>query len=319
MNIVRSSRLPAGILFVTAFLSVLVSFEREGRGDNEAIKLAKAHFEVGAAQYRQGRYRAALKEFETSYQLSKKAALLFNMAQCYERLGNLKEAIYYRKKYLASQPNAPNRSEVTMQIRALQARLAATSILLVGKLPKGARIMVDGKTTVPGPDGAIRTSPGSHQVSIHFHGDELFHAAVALAQGQQLRLPLTVRRRPRQNVKRTRSHGKTRYLTTWVTLGSAGALLALATGLGVAALIRANDANDSLQAGYLTTYKQIRSNAKHLALAADISFGLAGGLAATSLVFYLLERHKPSKGKSQASILPIVGPGTVGLTTAWSF
>ena len=305
-------------LVVAAILSFFAAFPEPASAESESFKLAKAHYMAGAAHYRQGHYKEALREFRESYKLSNKAALLFNMSQCYERLGDLKAAIDLRKQYLDAMPHAPNRREVEQQIQSLQTRLDATAVRLKGRIPKGAVIDLDGRRVTPGRHGRLRMPPGNHLITIQMQGREAFGAAVALAQGQQLEIPVQIRPPAEQSAGQPQGQ-RPSYLGIWLTLGAAGALLATATGLAVGALTNANEANDALDEGYLTSYKQIKSKAKHLALAADISFGLAGGLAATSLVLFLVQRHRAQKERPRAQVVPLLGPGQVGLSTSWSF
>jgi tetratricopeptide (TPR) repeat protein len=63
---------------------------------------AKVHYEAGAQHYARGRYTEAISEFEEAYRLSKAAALLYNISQAYERLGDIVKAREYLKRYLDS-------------------------------------------------------------------------------------------------------------------------------------------------------------------------------------------------------------------------
>ncbi len=307
---------------VLMFATILLSATGQRAASAQSnIELSKAHYAAAAAYYKQGRYREAIKEFEASYKLSNKPALLYNIAVCWERLGNLRKAIDFRKQYLAGMPDAPDKAQVLLQIRSLEARLAATAIRLEGRIPQEAQVLLDGKVVHPDKTGKIPALPGNHEILIQQDGRELFRVAVALAQGQQLRVPVRIRNKstetaPQPPPSQTGSHS---YLPVWITLGAAGAILVAATGLGTAALTTADSANDALDKGYLSTYDSRKAKAKKLALAADISFALAGGLAATSLVLFLVERYRKPGRSKRALFIPTVGPKSAGVAAVWDF
>lgn len=64
------------------------------------LVLAKQHYELGKTYYEQGAYDKALEAFEQSYAYSKKPALLYNIAKCYETLGQLEQAIANYRRFL---------------------------------------------------------------------------------------------------------------------------------------------------------------------------------------------------------------------------
>src|SRR5574342_658334 len=54
---------------------------------------AKARFKRGTDLYRQARYREAIAEFQAAYKLRPHGVLQFNIAQCYEKLGDIPAAL----------------------------------------------------------------------------------------------------------------------------------------------------------------------------------------------------------------------------------
>lgn len=63
----------------------------EGPSDDTRAQ-AKKHFDEGAALYTQGSYKEAIKAWEKAYELSEEPLIFENMANAYERLGELKKA-----------------------------------------------------------------------------------------------------------------------------------------------------------------------------------------------------------------------------------
>ena len=83
---------------------------------------AKVHFLAGQAYYQQSNFADAIREFSESYKLSKKPALLYNVAGCYERMGRLSEAAQALEDYLKATPDAADRVTIEARIRALRER-----------------------------------------------------------------------------------------------------------------------------------------------------------------------------------------------------
>lgn len=69
--------------------------------------LAKQYYKLGEELYNRADYEGALKQFSQSYQLSKRPALLYNMARCHESLGQHEKAIEIYGEYLKANPDNP--------------------------------------------------------------------------------------------------------------------------------------------------------------------------------------------------------------------
>jgi tetratricopeptide (TPR) repeat protein len=78
-------------------------------------------FEQGRAAFEAGEFDVALARFQRAYQMSGRAALLFNMGSAAERLRHDEEAIGYYERYLREMSDAPNRQFVEARIRFLRA------------------------------------------------------------------------------------------------------------------------------------------------------------------------------------------------------
>jgi tetratricopeptide (TPR) repeat protein len=87
--------------------------------DNEA---ARAHFQVGQSYYDEANYAEALKAFKEAHRLSKRPALHYNIALCYERLDRYGDAITSLEAYLAEVPEATDRKLVEGRIANLRER-----------------------------------------------------------------------------------------------------------------------------------------------------------------------------------------------------
>lgn len=84
---------------------------------------ARRHFESGAAYLDQSDYDDALREFQSAYNLSKRPALLLNIATVNERMGKLQGAIDSLTKFLAEDPQTSERTTIETRIANLKKRL----------------------------------------------------------------------------------------------------------------------------------------------------------------------------------------------------
>ena len=89
---------------------------------------ARLHFASGASYFDAGNYERALEEFQTAYELSQRAELLYNIYLSHERLGNLDEAITNLEQYLANvEMDAERRAVLEQRLGNLRARATATT------------------------------------------------------------------------------------------------------------------------------------------------------------------------------------------------
>jgi tetratricopeptide (TPR) repeat protein len=86
---------------------------------------ARRHFESGAAYLQRSDYENALREFQAAYSLSKRPPLLLNIANVYERMGKLQEAVDALTKYLEEDPKSPERTTHETRIGNLKKRIEA--------------------------------------------------------------------------------------------------------------------------------------------------------------------------------------------------
>lgn len=88
---------------------------------------ARLHFASGASYFDAGNYERALEEFQTAFDLSQRADLLYNIYLSHERLGNLDEAIANLERYLADvEMDAERRAVLEQRLANLRARAAAS-------------------------------------------------------------------------------------------------------------------------------------------------------------------------------------------------
>ncbi|HEX2568366.1 MAG TPA: tetratricopeptide repeat protein [Polyangia bacterium] len=84
---------------------------------------AKKHYQQGEKLYGAGQYAEAIKEFDLAYKLSKRPAILFNIARIYTKMGDEESAIRYLQQYLEADPRAADAASVRDDIAARQKAL----------------------------------------------------------------------------------------------------------------------------------------------------------------------------------------------------
>jgi outer membrane protein assembly factor BamD (BamD/ComL family) len=71
---------------------------------------ARERYQKGLTHYDIKEYSEALAEFKNAYREVQDPAFLFNIAQCYRKLGQDVEALDYYRNYARRFPTAPNRA-----------------------------------------------------------------------------------------------------------------------------------------------------------------------------------------------------------------
>ena len=80
---------------------------------------ARAHYQAGVKAYSGADYRAATKEFSAAQQLAPADLNNYNLALCYDKLGEAESAIQYYRSYLDRVPSTDKRAEIEASIQRL--------------------------------------------------------------------------------------------------------------------------------------------------------------------------------------------------------
>ena len=81
---------------------------------------AKAHYQAGVKLYNGGDYKGAIKEFSTAQELAPADLNNYNLALCYDKLGDPEPAIQYYRAYLDKQPATDKKTEIEASIARLE-------------------------------------------------------------------------------------------------------------------------------------------------------------------------------------------------------
>jgi hypothetical protein len=291
----------------------------------DATAQAKAHFGRGVDLYKQARYREAIAEFQEAYRLRPHGVIHFNLAQCYERLGDIPAALQAYHDYLRAVPDAEDRRTVVAAMANLEARLGASGVqqLLVYSDPSGAEVLVDGQSRGRTPL-ALVLPHGSHTVSLVKPGYRTTTRQAVLSSQVSVEMDVTLQKLevaavplppppvaavpgggpahapgavPGAAAKAPSSAtapappparpGPRPRLWTWVAAGAAAAVL----GAGVYYGMEARSAERDLMNGSpdRATADRLASQAKSRARTANVLYGVGGVAAAGAGALFFFE------------------------------
>lgn len=325
------------ILLLTVSFVALPLFISNSASAQDNAALVKSHYEVGQAYYDQGRYQDAIKEFEEAYRLSQRPALLFNIAQAYERMGKLDKVQEYLKRCLAA-PNIKNRQAIEERLKNIEERLRQTNVQINCEVAD-ADVFIDGKHAGKTPLSApLPVEPGSHEIKVFKKGYSQFSGFVSVVAG--LSVPVTVKLTPGVSTEPppvigtpsgkeapsavttetaaatesgpvAASDGKSRKrFWTWVAMGTGGGLVLVGGLVGMGALGKANDAK--------TSDDDTAKSAKTLAAVSDTCMVLGAAAVITGAVLYFYE-GKSTEAPKTAIWTPYVTTRGAGLSAAFTF
>lgn len=81
---------------------------------------AKAHYQAGVKLYNAADYKGAIKEFSAAQELLPADLNNYNLALCYDKLGDPEPAIQYYRAFLDKQPASDKRAEIEASISRLE-------------------------------------------------------------------------------------------------------------------------------------------------------------------------------------------------------
>lgn len=268
------------VLFILLLFASLTSAAAPASGVAQAAREA---FDRGTRLYEQARYLEAASAFEEAYRAVPNPVVLYNIAQCYERLGDLERAAVTYRKYLAEAPQAPDREQVRAMLSALEARLerARRPPVRVLTTPSGATVRVDGAPQGITPwRGGLEV--GRHELNLELPNYKPVQRSLEIRSGEPTQLefvltPLQVAQAPRPRVRSW----------TWIATGTAGAALAGAVTFGL--LARADSKALLSQPHERPEVQQRYESAVNRQQASNILYLVAGAAGAAGVTLFFVE------------------------------
>jgi tetratricopeptide (TPR) repeat protein len=108
------------LIFVTSLIATVARAEVD-----EKTERARAHVNAAIAYYGEAKYEDAAREMSAAYDLKPLPDLQYNLAQCYERLNRLDDAVKSYELYLSSRPDSPDKKQIEIRVVNLRERAKA--------------------------------------------------------------------------------------------------------------------------------------------------------------------------------------------------
>ena len=284
----------------------------------------KVRYEHGAQAYAAGHFKDAIDLFLQADALAPSAALSFNIARAYEKIGDDAATLQWYRDFRRRAPDAKNGPEVDERIHVLEAGLAQKGVQQVTILsrPLGATVIVDDKPRGVTPFTG-QFAPGTHEVLLSLKGyaDSEQELDLPADRAKELEVPLVPvaddAAPPRIPGAAAPAHDASAPVATgahgqpsasggpkfgiwpWVGIGAGAAALGGSLGFELARRSAEKDANaDATQVGYKAKLdrEQSRQTTARVLAAVGGTLAIAGG---TLLIIDLSAGPARSEASSQ--------------------
>ncbi len=297
-------------------------------GPDEATReRARTSFQAAQQAYGEGNYQQAYEQFLVAYEAIPSPHAEYWIAKSLDGMGDRSaDAARAYRTFLAN-PNAAQvgeekLAEAKTRFEALRATLPAR--LTITTDPAGAGVTVDGAPAQSPSPVTVELAPGAHKLEVTLDGYEKTALDVSLQGGDELehRIKLQSAEKPvavatpPASVAATPEKAERSMVPAYVTLGLAGAGIAVGTVFGVMALNDKSDFDDNP-----TTDKA--DEVERNALISDMAFGVALTLGITGVVLLTSSDDEPeakqTASKDKLVVAPFVTPKAGGAAARWTF
>lgn len=277
-----------GLLFALALCPTLAL---AGEGAPTESSTADAAYEAGVEHFKARHFKDAIREFNKAYRAHPHPILVFNMARCFEELGNYDAAVDFYQKYLKINPEAVDKAQVEESIATLKllAKKEARVQLQITSEPDGARLFLNGREVGMTPFKQAMPK-GTHFISLEAEGFSRASAEIELTGEPVSRHLKLVAIAPVKEAPPARSDG-----LAWGLVAVGGAMLVGGGAMGYMALDKDSqlDKIDSGDEEYdFNTYEDLKNDGRVFSYAAD---GLLLGGTTSLLTGGYLLLTAPSK------------------------
>jgi tetratricopeptide (TPR) repeat protein len=271
----------------------------------------KAYFTQGEKLYAQGEYGAAIWNFRQADRQLATPEVIYDLAKCHEKLGDVAFATYYYRLYLKRSPNASDALDVAERVgTALSKAEADGRGFLEIEVYAVEQIQVSNRRYAEGPV-ALFLPPGDYEVTGNFpEGEKKMVAQLRTGKTTNLVFepvapPMVdaVQGAPDAAIDTTPQRPSSKRglrVTSYVIAGLGVAALGVGAALGV---INAGQVSQLQTDKSLTPSKQLAlaNSANTNGLAANILFGAGGALVAGGVVMWIVSIPEPGMKGSGGS------------------
>jgi hypothetical protein len=319
---------PAATTAAPAGAPTVAAPEADAAGPDEATReRARTSFQAAQQAYGEGNYQQAYEQFLVAYEAIPSPHAEYWIAKSLDGIGGDRSADAARayRTFLAN-PNASHVgedkvAEAKTRYEALRATLPAR--LTVTTDPAGAGVTVDGAPAPSPTPLTVELAPGPHKIEVTLDGYEKAALDVALQGGDELEHRIKLQGEkpaavatPPASVAATPEKVERSMVPAYVTLGLAGAGIAVGTVFGVMALNDKSDFDDNP-----TTDKA--DEVERNALISDMAFGVALTLGITGVVLLTSSDDeaevKQTASKDKLVVAPFITPKAGGAAARFTF
>jgi tetratricopeptide (TPR) repeat protein len=283
---------------------------------------AKAHYEKGTRLYEIREYDKALLEYKAAYLAQPDPAFLFNIGQCYRKLGQSQEALSFFQEYLKkATPDDPNRHQVEARVRDIEAeaKLKAEAAQtasppstpnLAPNLPPPAPTPIPAQATplalLPAPELAPLTPTPATSV-VTAPPPPATPALPATATSAEQTVQASAAPQPNNSGLGLRVAG--------IACGVAGLA---SVGTAIYYYTRARTLSDRVSNSQTPTTSddQAGRNAETMQW---VFYTVGAGALVAGTVLYWLGSPSTNTGQTLAGVAPMVGPGLAGISVQGAF
>jgi tetratricopeptide (TPR) repeat protein len=279
---------------------------------------AETEYELGVTAYRAQRFAEAIERFQAADRLLPRAALSFNVARAYEKLGDNAGALRFYRDYLRRETGPANQNtELARQrVAELQAALMARGQqqLTVLSEPEGASLTIDDKPIGSTPwTGEL--PPGAHRLALLRAGHSPLAREFELPAAEALELRLVLPPLPsaagpvsapaapatEPEASANQSPRPARFGPwPWVSLGAGGVALLVAGGFEFSR--RAAESDAKTPGLPQIAYKDRLDAAHARQTTARVLTAIGGALVLTGGALILLDLSRTSTGRATAAL-----------------
>lgn len=280
----------------------------------DAVEQARALYTRGQARFSAGAYAEAEEAFRQAYEKAPNPVVQKAIAAAQERQGNIVGAIETLRRYLESAPPAEEQERVRARMAALRQTPGSLNIT---SQPPNARVRLDGQEASGTTPLSLSIAPGEHRVEVVLEGHLRQERSVEVVPGGRTQIEVALEPTPDERFgsgedEIARSEEPSRppddtdgaegpSTEVWLTAGLAGGTLIAGTVFGFLALSELSNYDAQPSAA-------VADRGEAFAIAADVGFALAGTLALTSIVLYLVQGSE-SNGDEARGRRPLLSAG----------
>ncbi|MBI2893521.1 MAG: PEGA domain-containing protein [Deltaproteobacteria bacterium] len=251
---------------------------RPDQEEERATARAREEYERGRALFQSGQFGQALAAFQAAFEARQHPTVLLPIAECQERMGDLRAAVATLQRYVVAAPDASDAPRVQERIAELRGRPAK---LRLATSPPGASIRLDGQDTGQVTPAELEASPGTHSVELELEGHRATSEDVTVEFAEVREMSVTLEEEPSETAPGSQARagrgGGGRGPGGYMAAGFGAVALVTGSVLGVLALGAQSDFEaDPTEEG--------ADRAERLALFSDIAFGLAVAAGITAAV-----------------------------------